>query len=92
MPKKSLLLLYGGKSSEHEVSVRSAISIAKTLNPKSDELYLNEINTMPGFTQFSMFPKLLAASGIHYQTLLDRLIRTAEERSYTTSNLKRELN
>ncbi len=40
-------------------------------------LYLNEINTMPGFTQTSMYPKLWEASGVPYTELIERLIRLA---------------
>jgi D-alanine-D-alanine ligase len=50
------------------------------LDPKSDKLYLNEINTMPGFTAISMYPKLWAASGLEYSRLIDRLIELALER------------
>jgi len=41
---------------------------------------LNEINTMPGFTSISMYPKLWAASGVSYRKLIDRLIALALER------------
>ena len=41
---------------------------------KTDKVYINEINTMPGFTNISMFPKLFENSGIEYTELLDRLI------------------
>ncbi|HEX6466419.1 MAG TPA: D-alanine--D-alanine ligase family protein [Terriglobales bacterium] len=50
------------------------------LDPKNDKLYLNEINTMPGFTSISMYPKLWAASGLEYPKLIDRLITLALER------------
>lgn len=40
---------------------------------------LNEINTLPGFTNISMFPKLFMASGYTYPQLLDRLIELALE-------------
>lgn len=43
-------------------------------------LYLNEINTIPGFTRISMYPKLWEASGISYAELLDRLIELALDR------------
>lgn len=43
-------------------------------------IYLNEINTMPGFTSISMYPKLWAASGLPYKKLIDRLIELAVER------------
>jgi len=44
------------------------------------KIYLNEINTMPGFTAISMYPKLWAASGVPYSKLIDRLIELALER------------
>ncbi|MCS6910276.1 MAG: D-alanine--D-alanine ligase, partial [Anaerolineales bacterium] len=50
------------------------------LDRDSGKLYLNEINTMPGFTQISMYPKLWEASGIGYTELIDRLIALALER------------
>lgn len=43
-------------------------------------IYLNEINTMPGFTSISMYPKLWEASGLPYKQLIDRLITLAVER------------
>ena len=43
------------------------------------QLYLNEINTMPGFTTTSMYPKLWAASGVSYAELVERLIELALE-------------
>ena len=42
-----------------------------------DEVTVNEVNTMPGFTPISVFPRAWAASGLDYPALLDRLIRTA---------------
>ncbi len=50
------------------------------LDDASGELYLNEINTMPGFTRISMYPKLWAASGVSYPALVDRLLQLALER------------
>jgi D-alanine-D-alanine ligase len=50
------------------------------LDPVSDKVYLNEINTMPGFTAISMYPKLWAASGLEYPKLIDRLLELAIER------------
>ncbi len=47
---------------------------------KPGRLYLNEINTMPGFTSISMYPKLWQASGLKYSDLIDRLIELALER------------
>jgi D-alanine-D-alanine ligase len=41
---------------------------------------INEINTMPGFTPTSMFPRMWAASGLDYPALVDRLLRLALQR------------
>jgi D-alanine-D-alanine ligase len=47
---------------------------------KSGRIWVNEINTMPGFTSISMYPRLWAASGVPYPKLIDRLIQLAMER------------
>ena len=47
---------------------------------KKAAIYLNEINTMPGFTSISMYPKLWQASGLSYKSLIDRLIELGLER------------
>lgn len=43
----------------------------------TNKIYINEINTMPGFTKISMYPKLFEAVGISYKELLDKLIESA---------------
>jgi D-alanine-D-alanine ligase len=50
------------------------------LSGETETLYLNEVNTIPGFTDISMYPKLWEASGIPYPELIDRLIELALER------------
>jgi D-alanine-D-alanine ligase len=50
------------------------------MDPKTRKIYLNEINTMPGFTSISMYPKLWAASGMPYPKLIERLIQLGLER------------
>jgi D-alanine-D-alanine ligase len=50
------------------------------MDPKTRKIYLNEINTMPGFTAISMYPKLWAASGVRYSDLIERLIHLGLER------------
>jgi len=50
------------------------------LDKDSGQLYLNELNTIPGFTKISMYPKLWEASGIPYAALVDRLIELALQR------------
>lgn len=47
------------------------------LDKKTNQVYLNEINTLPGFTKISMYPQLMADFGIPYSELLDRLIELA---------------
>jgi D-alanine-D-alanine ligase len=44
------------------------------------QVLVNEINTIPGFTQISMYPKMWEASGIPYPKLIDRLIQLALQR------------
>ena len=46
---------------------------------EDNRVVFNEINTLPGFTSISMYPKLFAASGIAYDELLDRLLELALE-------------
>ena len=50
------------------------------MDPKSRRIFVNEINTMPGFTAISMYPKLWGATGVSYPDLIDRLIRLGIER------------
>lgn len=54
----------------------------------SNQIIINEINTLPGFTNISMYPKLWQASGIDYQSLITRLIELALERYRQESQLK----
>ena len=77
-----------------------AIKVFKTLDcegmgrvdfflKKNGEVLVNEINTLPGFTSISMYPKMFATSGISYPELLDRLIGLALERKKRNARLKR---
>jgi D-alanine-D-alanine ligase len=50
------------------------------MDPKTNKVFLNEINTMPGFTSISMYPKMWEASGLKYSDLIDQLIQLALER------------
>ena len=52
------------------------------------EIFVNEINTIPGFTKISMYPKLWEASGISYSKLIDRLIQLALERFRREKSLR----
>ena len=58
------------------------------LDKSTANLYINEVNTIPGFTRISMYPKLWEATGISYPELLDRLIMLALERHQEKSGLE----
>ena len=60
------------------------------LDKDTGEFYLNEVNTMPGFTSISMYPKMWEASGISYTQLLSKLIDLAVARRQRKSALVRE--
>jgi D-alanine-D-alanine ligase len=59
------------------------------LEKNTNEIYLNELNTIPGFTSISMYPKLWDASGLSYTGLVDRLIELALERKIDRSRTER---
>jgi D-alanine-D-alanine ligase len=58
------------------------------MDRKNGDIYLNEVNTIPGFTRISMYPKLWEASGLGYSALLDELIRLALEHHSERAKLK----
>lgn len=58
------------------------------LDTDNGALYINEINTIPGFTRISMYPKLWEASGLPYPQLLDKLIELALERHAEKADTK----
>lgn len=75
-------------ASVHELAIRAFQSIDGTglarvdflLDKESGAIWINEVNTMPGFTPISMYAKMWAASGLSYSDVLDRLIALALER------------
>jgi D-alanine-D-alanine ligase len=60
------------------------------LDKDSGAFYLNEVNTIPGFTSISMYPKLWDASGLPYPQLIDRLVELALERKAERDRTKRK--
>jgi D-alanine-D-alanine ligase len=58
------------------------------LDRESGALWFNELNTMPGFTAISMYPRLWAVSGLPFPGLIDRLVRLAVERGRAQSRLR----
>jgi len=59
------------------------------LDRQSGELFLNELNSLPGFTEVSMYPRLWRATGLSYAALLDRLIELALARHRRRAGLER---
>lgn len=72
-------LQWMAKKAFQAIGARGLSRVDFLVDRETGECYLNEINTMPGFTKFSMYPKLWEASGIGYSELLDRLIKYAQE-------------
>ena len=66
--------------------VRGMARVDFLMDGETKEIYVNEINTIPGFTEISMYPKLWLASGMTYAGLLDRLIELAMEERLVSSN------
>jgi D-alanine-D-alanine ligase len=60
------------------------------LEKSTGALYLNELNSIPGFTNISMYPKLWEASGLPYAALVDRLVQLALERKTDRSHTERQ--
>ena len=60
------------------------------LDKKTNDFYLNEINTLPGFTSISMYPKLWEATGLKYSDLIDKLIALALDRHRKKLAIKTE--
>lgn len=60
------------------------------MDRQNQDIYFNEVNTIPGFTQISMYPKLMAASGVTYSELLSHLIMLAIARHDRKLQLSRE--
>jgi len=58
------------------------------LDGATGDLFLNEVNTIPGFTTISMYPKMWEASGLSYPALVDRLITLALERHAEKQQLR----
>lgn len=54
-----------------------------------EDVYINEINTLPGFTKISMYPKLWGEAGISYSDLIDKLLDLAIERHERDNHLQR---
>ena len=60
------------------------------VNSKTNQFFINEVNTIPGFTKISMYPKLWEASGLSYQELIDVLVNLAFERKAERNRSERK--
>jgi len=77
-----------GKRQIQEMAIRAFQSVECSglarvdflMDPVTGHFYLNEVNTMPGFTAISMYPKMWEAAGLSFSGLLDRLITLAIQR------------
>ena len=79
-------LACGGVSSA--LSLRGMARVDFLARPTLSEIYVNEVNTIPGFTAISMYPKLWEASGLPLARLIDRLIELALEEHRERAALK----
>ena len=55
---------------------------------KDGDFYINEVNTMPGFTPFSMFPLMWKEAGLAYPSLIEKLVQLAKERYQEKQQIK----
>lgn len=74
----------------HALEIEGLTRVDLFLDRKNDEFYFNEVNTIPGFTSISMYPKMWEASGIPYRRLLSELVDLALARHSRKKNLVRE--
>ena len=80
-------VIYVGKAKNLRSRVRSYFR-ARPFDRKTDALYVNEVNTIPGFTAISMYPKMWEASGLSNRDLVSRLVELAIERRQARRALK----
>jgi D-alanine-D-alanine ligase len=87
-PEKTEELRRIAVAAYHTVECEGMARVDFLLEQESGNLYINEINTIPGFTSISMYPKMWAHSGISYSELIDRLIELALERHEAKSRTR----
>ena len=74
----------------HAINCEGMARVDFLMDKETDEIFLNEVNTIPGFTPISMYPKLWEASGLMYADLIDELIRLALQRKEEKDQLVRK--
>jgi len=56
------------------------------MDKATGEIYINEINAIPGFTKISMFPMLMQAAGMKYPEIIDRIVELGYERYHAENH------
>lgn len=79
-PSKIIEIQQTALAAYRELALSGLSRVDFLIDKHSGDVYLNEINTMPGFTSISMYPKMWAASGVSYPELLDKLVILGFER------------
>ena len=75
----------------HAIDGRGMARVDFFLEKRTGKIFINEVNTIPGFTSISMYPKMWAASGLPYSQLVDRLIELALEQHGEKARTKYEI-
>lgn len=76
----------------YALEVEGMARIDLFMDKKTGKFYFNEINTIPGFTSISMYPKMMEASGVSYAQLLTHLVELAVKRADEKNQLVRDFN
>ena len=87
-PEQSLAIRQAAVAAYLALAAEGMARVDFLVDRDSGAYYVNELNSMPGFTDGSMYPKLWEASGLSYPRLLDRLIELALERHAERSKLE----
>jgi D-alanine-D-alanine ligase len=90
-PEAATKLLQSTALKAYKVLQLEGLSRVDFFYVSDTEFYLNEVNTLPGFTNISMYPKLWEQEGVSYPSLLAQLVSIAEERFNIRQGLKRLL-
>ena len=75
----------------HQLDCAGLARVDFFVHRQTQKIYINELNTLPGFTPISMYPRLWAESGVPYPQLINRLIELALDAHHTRSQLRRSL-
>lgn len=97
--KTSMVIPADVTENQYEAIMKMAITAFKALDcsglvradfflTKDGDFYINEVNTMPGFTPFSMFPLMWKEAGVEYPELIKKLVKLAEERFEEKQQIK----